>query len=117
MTASTVRRKRVWTVADFAEFLGIPPSTAKALLLRLDEELNGTLLIRSAGVNRRYQFFPALLAKAKPEIFERVESLEARVEQLADAQDALRTSQTMIAQQVGHNTRDIARLKARRLVA
>lgn len=109
-----LRKKRVWDVGDFAEWLGVSHKQAKSILLRLDAEVGGMLLRRTRGANRGYWFFPSVLAKVKPEVFERVESLEARVGELEGRVDEYETTQRRILSQVGQNSRDIARLRPRR---
>ena len=107
-----LRRKRLWNVADFALFLGGGTShrQAKRLLLRWDRESGGRLLTPSEGrVNRRYEFAPAVLMKLHPEIFDRIESLEARVDELEEGVGELRGRQKRLGLQVGQNSADIAK--------
>lgn len=110
----TLFDKPLWTVGDFAKHLGTPHRTARTLLKRLDNELGGTLLIRSGtGNERRYTFCPATLAKAKPEFFERILSLEARISRLEDAHDESVEYRELMVSQIRKNSRDIARLESR----
>lgn len=106
-----LRRKRLWTASDFALFLGgdTTPRSARALLKRWDRESGGRLLMASGGENRRYTFAPALLLKLHPEIFDRIENLEGRVEELEEGVGELRARQTRLGSQVGQNTRDIVK--------
>lgn len=114
---NALRKKRLWTVADFAAWLGIKRKPALALLKRLDEELGSTLLMTSKGKKPEYTFFPALLAKAKPEIFERVEGLEMRVNELEERVGEISATQRRAIAQMGQNSRDIVRLQSRRPAA
>ena len=104
------RTKRLWTIADFAEHAGISVSQARRLLKRLDDELEGKLLLRSSGTNRRYTFVRAALARARPEYFAPVESLEERIDVLEELVAEVRRSQKIIATQVGQNTRGLERV-------
>lgn len=115
MTAD-LRKKRLWTAADFAEFLGggISPRAARALLKRWDAESGGRLLLPSSGTNRLFRFAPSMLLKLHPEIFDRVESLEARVEELEEEVSDVKAAQKRIVSQVGANSRDIAKIRSRR---
>lgn len=106
-------RKRLWTPADLGEWLGISSRAARSLLKRLHVESGGMLIMMSKGRKPEYTFFAATLAKVKPEIFERIESLEVRIVALEDAFDDLRTRETKIVSQVGQNSRDIARMRRR----
>lgn len=109
--SAALRRKRLWTASDFADFLGegITARQARAILKRWDEESGGKLLIPSTGANRLFRFIPAMLMKMHPEIFDRVESLEGRVEDLEEQLGETRAHQKRIVAQVGQNTRDIVR--------
>ena len=107
------RKKRVWTVADFAHHAGISPRQARRLLLRLDAKHKRKLLIPSTGTNRVYTLFPAVLARLEPDLFAPIESLEFRVEALEEDACTHARAQKMIASQVGANTREIERLKRR----
>jgi TolA-binding protein len=55
--------------------------------------------------------------KLHPELFDRIESLEGRVEDLEEELSETRAHQKRIVSQVGQNTRDIDRLKQRRPAA
>ena len=57
--------------------------------------------------------FVAALAKVKPEIFERVDSLEARVDSLEEQMSERVLRERQIASQVGQNTREIGKLQRR----
>lgn len=110
---SEVRRKRLWTVTDFAVFMGISSRQARALLKRLDAETGGMLLLKSGGKKPEYTFFPAVLAKVKPEAFERIATIEERVSALESQVDGLRKDQRMIVAQTGQNSRDIIKLRTK----
>ncbi len=110
-------KKRLWTVSDFAAWVGISRKCALALLKQLNTETGGMLLRTSGGKRPAYTFFVASLAKAKPEVFERIEGLETRVDRLEEQMDDRVSRERLIASQVGANTRDIVRLKARRPAA
>lgn len=100
-----LRKKRIWTVTDFATFMGVSSKSARAILKRLDREVGGMLLRKSEGKKPEYTFFPAMLAKAKPEVFERLETIESRVDEIEAEIETLRREQRMIVSQVGSNTR------------
>jgi len=78
------------------------------LLKRLDAKHRGRLLIPSAGTNREFTFFPAMLARLEPDLFHPVEDLEPRVEELVEAVAELRAAQRQIARAVGDNTRALS---------
>lgn len=106
-----LRRKRIWTVTDFAAFLGegVSKWQAREMLKRWDRESGGRLLMKTEGVNRLFRFAPSVLVKLHPEIFDRVESLEIRVEELEEGLGELRAHTKRIVGQVGQNTRSIAK--------
>ncbi|MGE0792470.1 MAG: hypothetical protein AB7S26_42740 [Sandaracinaceae bacterium] len=105
------RKKRVWTVADFARHANLTHRPARRMLTRLNAKHGGRLLIPSAGANREYRFYPSTLARLEPDLFTPVESLEFRVEALEEELGAARADQKRIAAQVGKNTRDVAQLR------
>lgn len=109
-----LRRKRVWTPSDFAEWLGGDTSRKVALrmLKQLDRELGGTLLIRTGTKKPEYSFVPAYLARMKGEYFERFEGLDLRVSELEEELGEVKAQQKRLALQTGVNTRDIANLRA-----
>lgn len=90
---------------------------ARELLKRLNEEVGGTLLRTTGGKKPEYTFFPAVLAKAKPEVFERLESLEEKVENLLEWREEQDGRTKRIVAQTGQNTRDIARIRSRERAA
>lgn len=108
---SASKKKRVWSVGDFAEHVGINHRQAKRLLQRLDREMKGRLLLPSEGANRQYKFVRAVLARARPEYFEDVESAEERIEELEEkVSEALRMLR-MLGFQTGANSAAIAQLQ------
>lgn len=109
----SVKRKRVWNVRDFAAHLGISTKAARTLLKRLNDELDGGLLMTTGGKKPEYTFFPARLARDKPEIFEWFESLESRVDELEEGLGDVKAAQRRIVAQVGQNTRDVAKIRSR----
>lgn len=111
---SPLARKREWTVADFAEHMHLSHWQAKQRLLAIDREVGGMLLRPSRGKNRGFTFLKSALMKAKPELFEPIVVLTERVDEIEDKIGDMHIAQRMVAQQVGHNTRDIARLRADR---
>jgi hypothetical protein len=113
-SGTKLRHKRIWTVSDFAAHTGLSHWQAKQVLLRLDAELNGMLLTRGKGTNRRYTFARAALAKAKPDLFAEYSSLEERIEELETELSTLKAEQRRHIQQTGQNTRDIAKMRAER---
>lgn len=106
-----IRRKRLWTVTDFATWMGITRKPAMALLRALDTELGGVLLRKSNGKKPEYSFVPALLAKAKPELFEKIVSLEIRVDEHDERIEALEGSSRRTISQVGYVTRCVEKLR------
>lgn len=114
-----LRKKRIWTVADFAEFMSCSKWQARQLLKTYDREMKGMLIVRSDrdGSNRTFRFYPSQLARAFPQIFERVEGLGMQVDAIEDRVSELHQSQRVIVSQVGQNTRDIAKLKKVRSTA
>ena len=110
--ARALRRKRIWNVGDLALYLGKSPEATRARLEPIDREVHGMLLKRIGG-SVGWEFAVVTLAKAWPELFEPIESLEIRVEALEDGQDTLRAEHRQIASQVGQNTRDVAKMRAK----
>lgn len=108
-----LRKKRIWTVADFADFAGWHFLRARRFLIRMNDRHGGKLFLPRGGTNRPYEFYVATLAKLEPDLFEPIESLEMRVEELEESVSESRADQRRIASQVGQNTRDIARMRAR----
>ena len=125
MIPAHLRRKRFWTVTDFAEFAGLSHKAAKARLKTYNAAMSGMLLIRSQGENREYTFLPALLARAIDDgrlaqaagLFDSIDSLEMRVDSMEDRVGDLYQSHRTIASQTGQNTREIAKLHQRLRVA
>src|SRR5688572_13294587 len=68
------RKKRVWTVADFARHAyggddsGPACRRARRWLKRLDAKHGGQLLIPTTGVNREFTFYPAVLARLEADL-------------------------------------------------
>lgn len=118
VTASP-RKKRIWTIADFARHAYSDDSEAACLrarrfLIRLNVKHGGKLLMPSVGTNRGYTFFPATLARLEADLFAPVESLEFRVDALEEGLDVAREDQRSIVSQTRNNSRDIAQLKRQR---
>lgn len=114
MNTELLRKKRLWTVADFAAWVGIPHAQALALLKQLNAESGGMLLRTKPGAKKpEYTFFVAALAKVKPEVFERVDSLESRVDALEEEMSERVRRERQLASQVGANTREIVKLQRR----
>jgi hypothetical protein len=117
------RRKRVWTVSDFARHAFDDESEpacrrARRFLKRLDDRHDGKLLIPSTGTNREFTFLPSVLARLEPDLFTPVESLEFRLDEAEEAIDTMKLDQRRIVAHVGQNTKDIGRLqRARRPAA
>ena len=109
-----LRRKRIWNVADFAEFAGLTHKVAKARLKTYNDQMNGMLLVPSRGANREYTFFPSLLARAFEGLFKPVDSLEFRVNDLEGKIEDMHQAHRIVAVQTGVNTNEIGRLKRRR---
>lgn len=110
---SKLLRKRLWTTGDFAEWMGVSPKVARALLKRLDAEVGGMLLRTDGEKNPKFRLCPAVLFRAKPELREKLHNLTDRVERCEDAQEATSTKVAIIAAQVAQNTRDIAKMRTR----
>lgn len=113
------RRKRVWSVQDFARHAyGEDDAAAcrrsRRFLMRLDAKHGGRLLIRTSGANRGYMFMPATLARLEPDLFEPVESLEFRVEAVEEKIDEMCSNEKAIVAQVKQNSRDIAVMRMKR---
>lgn len=109
-----LRRKRFWNVADFAEFAGLTHKVAKARLKTYNEQMNGMLLTPSRGTNREYTFLPSRLSRAIPDMFEPIDSVEFRVNDLEDKIEKMHHAQRIVAVQTGANTNEIERLKRKR---
>ncbi len=110
-----LRRKALWTVADFARYLGLEdPRRARRALLRYNEAFDGKLLRPSRGANREYTFFWAQLAKHDAAIFlDDPIDAQARFDTVEDLVADLERAFRVVAAQTGQNTRDLARMKSR----
>lgn len=113
------RKRRLWTVADFALFVLDDDSRAacrraKRLLVRLNEKHDRTILHWDG---RKFVFFPATLARLEADLFAPIESIEFRLEALEamaeEGIERLSAEHRQIASQTAQNTREIARLKSR----
>lgn len=112
-----LRKKRVWTVADFAAHAFNDDTEAacrraRRMLVRMNDKHGGKLLIPSEGTNRKYEFLRAVLARLEPDYFTPVESIELDIDTLKEETSALRADQRIIVGTVGQHTRDIEALKA-----
>lgn len=112
-----LRRKALWTVGDFAIYMGgdMTHKQALAQLKRYDEELGGRMFRRTRGTNRRYMFFWAALAKHDPDAFvdDPIE-MQQRMDIVEDTVGEMKIHQRNLAAQTGQNTRDISRLQQRK---
>jgi hypothetical protein len=108
-----LRGKRIWTVDDFAEFLGGGCSQyqARERLKTYDTAMSGMLLIVSKGANRKYTFYPAHLARAFPGVFEPFEGLGVQVAEHGDKIEELYQRDRQITARLGEVTRENAKLK------
>lgn len=113
MIPQRLRHQREWDSHDFAEFLGCSHWQARERLKTYDTAMSGMLLIRSRGQNRRYSFHPAQLAKAFPALFDEFEGLSVRVDDLEEKIGDIFERQKMIAAQVGHTSREMAKMRRR----
>lgn len=102
------------TIREVAELAGWTYDRMKAHLLRLDAKSGGTLLRKSAALNRRYTLLLPALRRMDADMFEPIENLEARVEALEEAQKCHETRAKLIAQQVSEITREVMASKYRR---
>lgn len=102
------------SIAEVAAMAGVSYKVMKAHLLRLNEELHGTLLVPSKGANRKYTVTLAALKRACPDMFEAVENIVARVDALEEAQKDQQAHLNLVARHVGTLTRDVSVLKKRR---
>lgn len=110
-----LRRKPVWSVADFAFYSHVTPKVARSRLRTYDRQLGGLLIMRRGVDAGWWEISAAKLAKLG--LFEPIDSLVIRVEALEDVVDQLATTDRRIAGQVGQNTRDIAKMRSRTRVA
>lgn len=118
----TPRKKRVWTVSDFALHAYNDDSAqacrrARRYLVRLNQKHGGQILLSTVGTNREYSFHPAILARLEPDLFTAIESLEFRLDAVEEDLGDIRATQRLTILQMGHNSRDIARLQSRRPAA
>lgn len=109
----SLSRKRVWSVADFADHAHIGHRVARRILRRIDVKHGGKLLIPSEGTNRGYSFWPAVLWKLEPDLFTEIESVAFRLDALEDAFGDMRVQQRATILQTGANTREIAKMQRR----
>jgi hypothetical protein len=115
---TALRKRRIWTIADFARHAYADDSEAACLrarryLIRLNAKHGGALLRPSVGVNRGYTCLPAPLARLEADLLAPVESLEFRVDELEESLDVTREDQRAIVSQTRNNSREIAQLKRR----
>lgn len=118
MTAPA-RKRRIWSCATFAlHAYGTDSPAARTrarrFLLRLDARHGGRLLIPSEGCNRRWTFYAATLFSLEPDLAAPVESLEFRLDAAEEALDELGSNLRATADQVRQNSRDVARVRAKR---
>ena len=108
-----LRKKRIWTVADFAVHIGWHFLRARRFLLKLNEKHQGRLLIPSNGTNRGWTFYPATLARLEPDLFAPIESIEVRLDEVEEGLGEVRADLRRTVLQTGANTRDIAKIRSR----
>ncbi len=75
----------------------------------------GGALIVDVGGCVGWTFSPVKLRKMKPELFESLESVEARLEDLEESQGTNQIVQQRLANAVAQITRDVAKVHARRM--
>jgi hypothetical protein len=107
-------KKRLWSVEDFAEWLGCSKKEARRILKSENAELGGKLILVTKGSRGSFRFLVARLFAEKPEYALTIESLKSDVETLKEGHDDLLTRVNATMRQCGQNTRDIAHLRARR---
>jgi hypothetical protein len=112
-----LRKKRVWNVADFAAHAGWHFLKARRFLLKIDKKHGGKLFLPRNGPTSPYEFCVATLAKLEADLFEPIESLEVRVEELEERVGQHDADIRRTALQVGSNTRDIAKMRTSRSAA
>lgn len=104
----TMRSRRVWTVADFADHMGISHRQAKRMLVKLDAQHPG-LIDRSNA--RLLTVRVAGLEVAMPDIFLEVEPLEFRLARIEDDARALAREGELVASQMIANARYVGKLR------
>lgn len=117
-TQRALCRKRIWTPADFAAWLGGGTSRKKALriLKGIDAEAGGALLTKSGEEKPEYCFSAARLSRLRPEYFlpVSVEATAAAIARLEEELGEVAAEQRRLAMQTGENTRGIREMKAAR---
>jgi hypothetical protein len=113
------RRKRIWSIADFAMHAygeADEPACrrAKRFLLKLNAKHGGQLLIKSECASRGYSIIIAKLRKLEAELFEPVEPLEFKVEELAELLEQMKSNERAMVKEISRHSLEIIRLKARR---
>lgn len=112
MTANDARLERPMTIPEVAAMAGWTYDRMKRHLQRLDEELHGMLLKKSAGKNRRNAVTLAALKRACPDMFEDVRLLRVEVDELRAEVGELTTRQEQTAIAVGSLAKTLRGRKA-----
>ena len=99
------------TIAEVARVAGWSLRRMKRHLLRVNEEVNGMLLIASGGSNRRWLVRVSVLRHAAPELFE-FRDLESEVRDLRARIAELEGEQEKAARHAGELVRRLAELEA-----
>lgn len=103
-----MKRKRLWTIADLAQHMGIPPRRARAFVRRLNEK-HGGKIVRYEGCG--YVIDRARLRRAMPDLFLEPNSLEMRVERIEEGIEEIKRLNAMIEAQLRMNIADVAKIR------
>ncbi|WP_394847348.1 hypothetical protein LZC95_07770 [Pendulispora brunnea] len=99
------------TIAEVAATAGWSLRRMKRHLLKVNEEVNGMLLVASRGSNRRWLVRVSVLRHAAPELFE-FQDLESEVRELHARIAELEGEQEKAARHAGELLRRLAELEA-----
>jgi hypothetical protein len=93
---TVVRLEAPITIAQVAKMAGWPTWRMKQHLLALDRELGGTLLLKSAGRNRRYTLTLASLKRVCPDLFEDSRNFAVELDSIREDLDRLSESMEIV---------------------
>lgn len=113
------RKKRMWSVRDFARHAygeddEAACRRARRFLVKLNAKSGGDLLMPTSGSNRGFTLIVAKIWKLMPDLFQPIDSLEFRIEALEEQQEEAKANERCIVAQVKQNSRDIAAMRMRR---
>ena len=91
----------------------VTPREMRRTLLRMNEEVHGTLLVPSRGKNRKWLVNEVAFREAFPEHFETIRDMSEDVEVLKLELEELKESSQLILQRIGEITRELSAVRRR----